>query len=85
MTTLSSRPSNADTIGDLRQLIGNSDVEIVIVEDRTIDPPVMKIKAIDRVNSELLVLKHADETFSLFDVINLLDKLGYVSDYEERK
>lgn len=85
MTTLSSRPTNADTLGDLRDLIENSNVEILIVEDRTIDPPVMKIKAMDKLNSELLIMKHADEKFSLFDVIRLLDKLGYVADYEERK
>lgn len=80
---LSSRAVEADTIADLRDIIENSEVEVHIVEDFTVDPPIRKIKLADSQVSELLSLTHTTDQFSLYDVIRLLDKLGFVTDYVE--
>jgi hypothetical protein len=88
MTLLTSRPSaltGPSTPIDLSALVSQSGVRVKITEDNTVDPPEMRIvqEAVWPYPEETLLIKPAGAPISLYDLIVVMDRLGFPCDYEE--
>jgi hypothetical protein len=70
---------------DLSELITKSGVKVLITIDRTVDPAELSIvqEAVWPYPAELLIHKAADVPLTLYDLIKVIDRLGYPVDYEE--
>lgn len=83
---LTSRPEVAGS-HDVRDDIATSNARINIIDNTVVDPPLFSI-VLDLghyKNSQQisLLLKNADQPVSLFDIIKILNTLGFHVEYEE--
>jgi len=90
MSTLTSRPVAAPTPAvhgpiDLSALVTSSGVRVKVLEDHTIDPPQVTIvqEAVWPYPEETLLIKPAGDPISLYDLIVIMDRLGFPVDYQE--
>ena len=82
MSIITSRPNVTHT--DVRDLVGDSDAEIYIIDNTTIDPPIFSLTLAQTDGSKIpLLLKAGDQRITLFDLMSVLDQLGYHVDYHE--
>lgn len=90
MTTFISRstpPSVSSDPVDLSQLISTCGVKVRIVEDNTVDPPMLIIteEAVPPYPEETLLLKPLHVPLTVMDLVRIIDRLGYPIEYEELK
>lgn len=94
MTIISSRSSSPMPHGltapDLSGLVTLSGVTVKIIVDNTVDPAELRVieEAVWPFPAETLLIKaldpkDGDQTLTIFDLAQTLDKLGYPVDYEE--
>ena len=83
---LSSRPEPVKS-GDVRDLIDNSTARISIIDNTVVDPPLfaltLDLGADGNGKQVPLLIKNADQNVTMFDLINMLNKLGFYVDYQE--
>lgn len=81
---LSSRPIAPDLDDDIRDLIENSNAVIHIVDDTVTDPPSFSLAfEQDGRKSTLLLSSSASQQLTLFDMMKVLQELGFAVDYQE--
>lgn len=82
MSVLTSRPNTASV--DVRDLVEDTDAEIYIVDNTTIDPPIFSLSLVQANQKQIpLLLKAGDQRITLFDLMSVLDQLGFHVDYHE--
>ena len=82
MSVLTSRPNTASV--DVRDLVEDTAAEIYIVDNTTIDPPIFSLSLVQANQKQIpLLLKAGDQRITLFDLMSVLDQLGFHVDYHE--
>lgn len=74
------------TIDSLFEKLGKSGMNIEVTLDEQVDPAEYRVIQVDELGQEKLVFAQpADHGFGIFDLVNVLDRLGFHVDYEEVK
>lgn len=79
--TLTSRPSQNAL--DIRDVIEQSNAKIGIIDNTVIDPQMFSLTLDQNGKQVPLLLKAGDHKITLFDLMSVLDQLGFHVDYYE--
>lgn len=81
MSTLTSRPAQIDT--DVRKIIEGTGAKIAIIDNTVVDPQMFSLTLNQNGKETPLMLKAGTHQITLFDLMNVLDQLGFHVDYYE--
>jgi len=81
MSTLTSRPVQIDT--DVRKIIEGTGAKIAIIDNTVVDPQMFSLTLNQNGKETPLMLKAGTHQITLFDLMNVLDQLGFHVDYYE--
>lgn len=85
---LSSRPTTVSPAAPkLPELLSTIGVKVRITEDHSVDPAMLLVvqEAVWPYPEEVLLCKRIDEGITLYDLIKVIDTLGFPIVYEELK
>jgi len=81
MSTLTSRPAQIDT--DVRKIIEGTGAKIAIIDNTVVDPQMFSLTLNQNGKEIPLMLKAGTHQITLFDLMSVLDQLGFHVDYYE--
>lgn len=86
LTSRKATPATLSTI-ELSELISTVGVKVRITEDQSVDPGMLLIEqeAVWPYPAETLLCKRLDQGVTLYDLIKVIDALGFPIEYEELK
>jgi hypothetical protein len=74
------------TVDTLFDKLGSCGMRIEIKLDEQVDPPEYRVVQVDAIGQEMLVfVQPVHHGFSIFDLMHVLDRIGFHVDYEEVK